>query len=184
MIISITSNSGNLIRLGGSIIDVNTRCIHYHTNLDIIAIKFKCCDIYYPCYKCHEEISTCFKPERQSDGALSTHKKFEENFPSFDVSKIYNYVSSSANQFNNLSYNVGDVKEEINVQILEPPKQHSLQRWSRKELNNEMVILCGLCYHELKFDQYSCNSAKCPLCQGNFNPKCSLHYSLYFNLNS
>ena len=23
--------------------------------LDVIAIKFKCCNKYYPCYKCHEE---------------------------------------------------------------------------------------------------------------------------------
>ena len=27
----------------GSIVDHETRCIHYHTQLDIIAIKFKCC---------------------------------------------------------------------------------------------------------------------------------------------
>lgn len=39
----------------GSVIDDETRCIHYHTEKDIIAIKFACCDRYYPCYKCHEE---------------------------------------------------------------------------------------------------------------------------------
>ena len=32
-----------------------TRCIHYHSPLDIIAIKFKCCDTYYSCFYCHEE---------------------------------------------------------------------------------------------------------------------------------
>jgi len=36
-------------------IDVHTRCKHYHTARDIIAIKFKCCDTYYGCYYCHEE---------------------------------------------------------------------------------------------------------------------------------
>ncbi|PEJ59167.1 MULTISPECIES: CHY zinc finger protein [unclassified Bacillus (in: firmicutes)] len=36
-------------------IDNHTRCKHYHTEKDIIAIKFKCCDTYYGCYFCHEE---------------------------------------------------------------------------------------------------------------------------------
>jgi uncharacterized CHY-type Zn-finger protein len=36
-------------------IDGQTRCKHYHSALDIIAIKFKCCHIYYSCYFCHEE---------------------------------------------------------------------------------------------------------------------------------
>ncbi|MWV42779.1 hypothetical protein GRF59_03990 [Paenibacillus sp. HJL G12] len=39
----------------GAVIDNETRCVHYHTEKDIIAIKFKCCNRYYPCYKCHEE---------------------------------------------------------------------------------------------------------------------------------
>lgn len=39
----------------GSLIDTETRCRHYFTEEDIIAIKFKCCNKYYPCYKCHNE---------------------------------------------------------------------------------------------------------------------------------
>lgn len=35
--------------------DDETRCIHYHTKKDVIAIKFKCCLRYYPCHLCHEE---------------------------------------------------------------------------------------------------------------------------------
>ncbi len=42
-------------KIYGATIDNETRCTHYHTPLDIIAIKFKCCDKYYPCYKCHNE---------------------------------------------------------------------------------------------------------------------------------
>ena len=41
--------------LKGKLTDNETRCIHYHSSLDIIAIKFKCCDVYYPCYECHTE---------------------------------------------------------------------------------------------------------------------------------
>ena len=39
----------------GSTTDDQTRCIHYHSELDIIAIKFKCCQTYYPCIHCHQE---------------------------------------------------------------------------------------------------------------------------------
>jgi uncharacterized CHY-type Zn-finger protein len=39
----------------GKPIDNQTRCTHWHSSLDIIAIKFKCCGKYYPCYSCHEE---------------------------------------------------------------------------------------------------------------------------------
>ncbi|SDL69894.1 CHY zinc finger protein [Sediminibacillus halophilus] len=39
----------------GKVIDHATRCEHYHSELDIIAIKFACCHAYYPCYRCHQE---------------------------------------------------------------------------------------------------------------------------------
>ncbi len=43
------------IILKGKAVDDQTRCIHYHSALDIIAIKFKCCNNYYPCLYCHQE---------------------------------------------------------------------------------------------------------------------------------
>ena len=45
-----------MVKVFSRIVDNQTRCKHYHTETDIIAIKFKCCDKYYPCYKCHEEL--------------------------------------------------------------------------------------------------------------------------------
>lgn len=39
-------------------IDRNTRCIHYNSEQDVIAIKFKCCGKYYSCYKCHNEFES------------------------------------------------------------------------------------------------------------------------------
>ncbi|WP_436344293.1 CHY zinc finger protein [Natronorubrum sp. FCH18a] len=32
-----------------------TRCAHYHTDRDVVAFKFDCCEQYYPCYRCHKE---------------------------------------------------------------------------------------------------------------------------------
>jgi len=43
------------INVFGKTVDDQTRCVHWHSQLDIIAIKFKCCDKYYPCFSCHEE---------------------------------------------------------------------------------------------------------------------------------
>ncbi|HEX8638414.1 MAG TPA: CHY zinc finger protein [Pyrinomonadaceae bacterium] len=37
----------------GADVDGETRCAHYHSALDIIAIKFKCCEQWFPCYECH-----------------------------------------------------------------------------------------------------------------------------------
>ena len=36
--------------VAGDVIDSETRCTHYHSELDIIAIKFYCCDTYFPCF--------------------------------------------------------------------------------------------------------------------------------------
>lgn len=44
-----------MVNIYGSTVDNEGRCTHYPTPLDIIAIKFKCCGKYYPCYKCHNE---------------------------------------------------------------------------------------------------------------------------------
>lgn len=34
-------------------VDAETRCRHYHGETDIIAIKFKCCGRWFPCFECH-----------------------------------------------------------------------------------------------------------------------------------
>ena len=43
------------IKVEGNQIDEKTRCLHYHSPLDIVAIKLKCCNTYYACYFCHLE---------------------------------------------------------------------------------------------------------------------------------
>ncbi|KAI3393114.1 hypothetical protein diail_4713 [Diaporthe ilicicola] len=34
-----------------------TQCAHWHSDLDIIAIKHKCCGQYYACIGCHEALA-------------------------------------------------------------------------------------------------------------------------------
>ncbi|KMM36095.1 CHY zinc finger protein [Guptibacillus hwajinpoensis] len=45
----------NSIQIKGKLYDDETRCEHYHSYLDIVAIKFYCCNEYYPCITCHKE---------------------------------------------------------------------------------------------------------------------------------
>ncbi|MCP3761305.1 CHY zinc finger protein [Domibacillus sp. A3M-37] len=43
------------MQIKGKVLDEETRCEHYHKEIDRIAIKFYCCQTYYPCHSCHEE---------------------------------------------------------------------------------------------------------------------------------
>lgn len=44
-----------MMQIRGLLVDEHTRCVHYHTLLDIVAIQFKCCRQYYACHLCHAE---------------------------------------------------------------------------------------------------------------------------------
>ncbi|WP_407269854.1 CHY zinc finger protein [Radiobacillus sp. PE A8.2] len=105
----------NGIKVFGLVVDNYTRCQHYASKSDIIAIKFACCKKYYPCYKCHEQV-----------------------------------------------------------------QQHKIALWSTNEFDSK-AILCGACGNELTINQYLMANS-CVHCYALFNPKCSLHYHLYFDM--
>jgi uncharacterized CHY-type Zn-finger protein len=46
------------IIIKGNLVDDNSRCVHYHSAEDIIAIQFKCCNQFYACIFCHNENET------------------------------------------------------------------------------------------------------------------------------
>ena len=39
----------------GRTVDDETRCVHWHSERDVVAIAFACCGEFYPCHSCHEE---------------------------------------------------------------------------------------------------------------------------------
>jgi uncharacterized CHY-type Zn-finger protein len=43
--------------VNGIALDPETRCVHYSSPLDVIAIKMKCCGVYYACKECHDAIA-------------------------------------------------------------------------------------------------------------------------------
>jgi len=53
--LSVINSTIKGINIYGKPVDNQTRCQHWHSTLDIIAIKFNCCEKYYPCFSCHGE---------------------------------------------------------------------------------------------------------------------------------
>ena len=60
------TNLGNESEIGTSAVrppirgvqaDSETRCVHYHTPLDVIAIRMKCCGAWYACKDCHDVLA-------------------------------------------------------------------------------------------------------------------------------
>lgn len=45
----------NEVTVGGARIDAACRCVHYGSELDVVAIRLACCDVYFPCFRCHDE---------------------------------------------------------------------------------------------------------------------------------
>jgi uncharacterized CHY-type Zn-finger protein len=45
------------ICIHGLPVDAETRCVHWHGPTDVVAIRFPCCDRYYPCHDCHEAVA-------------------------------------------------------------------------------------------------------------------------------
>lgn len=51
------------VPLRGVEVDAETRCAHYDAPVDVVALRFPCCDCYYPCFRCHEAL-TDHDPEK------------------------------------------------------------------------------------------------------------------------
>ena len=45
------------VQITGVDVDPETRCAHYHSATDIVALKFKCCGKWFPCHMCHQEVA-------------------------------------------------------------------------------------------------------------------------------
>lgn len=104
------------IPVRGIELDARTRCAHYRSELDIIAVKFNCCLKYYSCFHCHELTAG-----------------------------------------------------------------HPVRIWPQTEFD-EKAVLCGACGAELTIREYLNCQAVCPACRARFNPRCELHYHLYFEM--
>jgi uncharacterized CHY-type Zn-finger protein len=62
------------VPLRGVQVDPETRCAHYDGPRDVIALRFACCEVYYPCFQCHraaaDHESVRWPRERRADPAV------------------------------------------------------------------------------------------------------------------
>ncbi|MFO1533475.1 MAG: CHY zinc finger protein [Thermoplasmatota archaeon] len=58
----------------GRPVDLETRCVHWSSPLDVVAFRFPCCEGWWPCHLCHEEeadhAATPWPRARQEDTVL------------------------------------------------------------------------------------------------------------------
>ena len=50
------------VPLRGVAVNGETRCAHYDDAVDVVALRFGCCETFYPCFRCHAE-TTGHDPE-------------------------------------------------------------------------------------------------------------------------
>jgi uncharacterized CHY-type Zn-finger protein len=55
--VSYRSMSPERPEVRGVDLDAQTRCAHYRSAPDTLAIKMKCCGVYYACKDCHEALA-------------------------------------------------------------------------------------------------------------------------------
>ncbi|MBM7026194.1 CHY zinc finger protein [Clavibacter zhangzhiyongii] len=48
---------GEPVLVRGPAVDAETRCIHYGSALDVVALRAPCCDAWYPCHLCHAAVA-------------------------------------------------------------------------------------------------------------------------------
>ena len=58
----VTSSAGHArvafsVEVRGPAVDPQTRCIHYGSPLDVVALRAPCCDAWYPCHLCHAAVA-------------------------------------------------------------------------------------------------------------------------------
>ncbi|MGT2463637.1 CHY zinc finger protein [Sinomonas atrocyanea] len=68
------SGGAQAVRVFGATVDDQTRCVHYRTEVDVVAMKFACCGRYYPCHLCHAEdadhAAQTWPPEQWAEPAV------------------------------------------------------------------------------------------------------------------
>ncbi|KAH6646291.1 hypothetical protein BKA67DRAFT_525962 [Truncatella angustata] len=58
---------------------------------------------------------------------------------------------------------------------------HATAVWPKTERETK-AVLCGNCRHELTIAEYLTSGSACTTCKAEFNPGCSRHYHLYFEM--
>ncbi|WP_433626734.1 CHY zinc finger protein [Halomicrococcus sp. NG-SE-24] len=44
-------------RVRGVDVGPETRCAHYDSERDVVAVRFRCCGEHFPCFRCHDAVA-------------------------------------------------------------------------------------------------------------------------------
>ncbi|MFC7215263.1 CHY zinc finger protein [Saliphagus sp. GCM10025334] len=50
-------DSDRNVLVRGVDLDAETRCAHYRSDRDVVALRFGCCGDFFACYQCHEAVT-------------------------------------------------------------------------------------------------------------------------------
>ena len=144
-----------------------TQCTHWHSPLDIIAIKHFCCQKFYACVSCHDELES----HTSSPWPRERWKRGERDPASNPNPNSNGNSSSGFNPRVSSKLNAGDRKEHEEEQ-------------GKGEGEGEGVILCGQCKHILGVEEYINSGSRCTnsQCGARFNPGCKKHWKCYFEI--
>ncbi|MFV0434141.1 MAG: CHY zinc finger protein [Leucobacter sp.] len=142
-------------RVLGSTVDEQTRCVHYRGETDVVALRFKCCGDFYPCYKCHD--AAVDHPIIRW-GAADLHLRAV-------LCGVCRY-ELRIDEYLGIEHPGGDRPGTKRMSAGHPRTGHSLTEYPGAE------------YPGAEYP----GAEACPACAAPFNPGCSLHRDIYFDL--
>ena len=166
---------GRSPRVLGYTVDDQTRCVHYHKPTDVIALKFKCCGDFYPCYKCHEE-TTDHAIEGWSDDDL--HEPAVLCGVCGTLLTIAEYLGLAGNSACSVA-SAPDDADALRGSSSDLSSTASLAEASDASSTAPLAEASNA-RRTASLNEPS-DAYACPNCRAAFNPGCSRHYGIYFN---
>lgn len=168
-----TTSHDHAPQVRGLTIDDETRCTHYNGPNDVVALKFKCCGDFYPCYECHAAAVT-HPIERWIVVAAGT----EADVGAKPGAAADADTGTDASTGTGTGTDAGGNARSDAGGNTDTAADAGIAKASDAD---EAAVLCGVCGQLLSINEYL-RAEGCPTCEARFNPGCSLHHDIYFDL--
>ena len=73
------------------------------------------------------------------------------------------------------------MRDDEDIELIEKFLSGELTPDEKNEFDKK-AVLCGICKSVLTIREYLASGSHCPYCHTAFNPNCSQHYHLYFEI--
>jgi uncharacterized CHY-type Zn-finger protein len=151
-----------------------TRCRHYDSDLDVIAVRFPCCGTFYPCYECHL-VAADHEPERWGDEDRSRTSGGDDGSSASGGDEDDGSSASGGDEDDGSTISGGGESGESETRTNGPAE--SCPGGTGADAD---AVLCGVCGTVLTVAEYVDCDDRCSDCGAEFNPGCRRHYDRYF----